>query len=390
MTATIEHSAEGTLVHGTTRSDTATIEVLKANGFRWSRNLGAWYLPRNLRHETRDQRVSNVKDALGDDIDVEIPDGGRRQSAAEREAARIERAADRAERKNAQAEKLQAKSDALHREATDAADRIPFGQPILVGHHSETRDRRHRARIHSKFEKSFETQQAADRARAAADRATRTASTDESVVTIDNRIQRNQAELRRVDRLLAGTAAPGQGPATGEYAEQLRERREELVDQLGFDQDKLAAAGGITYGKHNVRPGDLINAAGRWLPVVRANAKTATVPTGYSWTDTLPWSKVRSVTRAEDLSPAQTAQLLDAAGDDKHRRAALEKTLARAEQAATSTGPAASPRGAEDATPADMPTAGEASRAEQRLREHPRLQNPTVGGAPSTTPRQGR
>lgn len=106
MTATIEHSAEGTLVHGTTRDDTATIEVLKANGFRWSRNLDAWYLPRNLRHETRDQRVTNVKKALGDGISVEITDAGRRQGAAERESARIERAANRAERKAAQAEKM--------------------------------------------------------------------------------------------------------------------------------------------------------------------------------------------------------------------------------------------------------------------------------------------
>ena len=208
------------------------------------------------------------------------------------------------------------------------------------------------------------------------------------MVTIDNRIQRNQAELRRVDRHLAGTASPGQAPARGEYADQLRDRREELVDQISFDKEKLAAAGGITHGKHNVRPGDLINAAGRWLPVVRANTRTVTVPTGYSWTDTLPWSKVRSVAPAEGFTPAQAAQLLQGAGDDQHRRAALEKTLARAEQAATNDVTATSPGAVDDELPLDMPSAGETRRAEQRLRQHPHQQTHTVGGA--RPPHQGR
>lgn len=38
------------------------------------------------------------------------------------------------------------------------AEVIPFGQPILVGHHSEGRDRRYRGRIHDKFGKSFALQ----------------------------------------------------------------------------------------------------------------------------------------------------------------------------------------------------------------------------------------
>ena len=100
---TVEHSAEGTLVHGTSRGDQDAAQALKANGFRWSRNLDAWYLPRNLTHETRDQRVAALQGALGDRVEVEIPDGGRRLSAAEKESAQRERAADRAERMTARA-----------------------------------------------------------------------------------------------------------------------------------------------------------------------------------------------------------------------------------------------------------------------------------------------
>ncbi|WP_232431335.1 DUF3560 domain-containing protein [Cupriavidus sp. UYPR2.512] len=33
---------------------------------------------------------------------------------------------------------------------------IPFGQPILTGHHSEGRDRRYRARVHATFGRAFE------------------------------------------------------------------------------------------------------------------------------------------------------------------------------------------------------------------------------------------
>ena len=42
---TITHTAaEGTLIEGTSRAD-GTNHILKACGWRWSRNLGAWYVP---------------------------------------------------------------------------------------------------------------------------------------------------------------------------------------------------------------------------------------------------------------------------------------------------------------------------------------------------------
>jgi len=41
-------------------------------------------------------------------------------------------------------------------------ERIPLGQPILVGHHSEGRDRRYRARADGKMRKAFDGQRRAD------------------------------------------------------------------------------------------------------------------------------------------------------------------------------------------------------------------------------------
>lgn len=73
----------------------------------------------------------------------------------ERRAARIERFKELAGKAAAEAEGLQNKARRM-------ADCIPFGQPILVGHHSEHRDRRFRDRIHNTFGKAFDTHKKAE------------------------------------------------------------------------------------------------------------------------------------------------------------------------------------------------------------------------------------
>ena len=52
-------------------------------------------------------------------------------------------------------------ADQLSTRAHDMAACIPMGQPILVGHHSEKRDRNFRDRIHRTWEKSVEEQEKA-------------------------------------------------------------------------------------------------------------------------------------------------------------------------------------------------------------------------------------
>jgi len=67
----------------------------------------------------------------------------------------IKRAA-RIERLEERAAKVEKKATSLYDSAHAMASVIPFGQPILVGHHSERRDRNYRAKFHRKFEKSFD------------------------------------------------------------------------------------------------------------------------------------------------------------------------------------------------------------------------------------------
>lgn len=73
-----------------------------------------------------------------------------------------ERKQNRIEYAKQQAQKNKEKAIALHSEAKQMASALPFGQPILVGHHSEKRDRNYRKKIHQKFDKAFQTWDKAD------------------------------------------------------------------------------------------------------------------------------------------------------------------------------------------------------------------------------------
>ena len=201
-------------------------------GFKWSRNLNAWYLPRTWGEATRDQRVRQLEAKLGDKAGVDRTTGPRK-SAAERDAEKREQAAARADRMDSRAEKRSAEAQRRF-EASDLREEksgIPFGQPILVGHHSERKHRNAIERAHQNLGKGEEAQRDAERAQDAAERARRTASGAESKTTIGNRIEKNERDLRDIDRKLNGTSSQLRGAATGDYRERLLARKADLEDQ---------------------------------------------------------------------------------------------------------------------------------------------------------------
>ena len=59
-------------------------------------------------------------------------------------------------------EKANTDSDRLSKQSHDMISAIPMGQPILVGHHSEMRDRRYRQRAWDKMDKAYELSKKAD------------------------------------------------------------------------------------------------------------------------------------------------------------------------------------------------------------------------------------
>ena len=89
------------------------------------------------------------------------------------------------------ADRAQGNAHTLHSQAKDMASVIPFGQPILIGHHSEQRDRNYRGRIHSKFGKAFAEQDKAEHLRSKA----KTVGTGGVSSTAPDALEKLQAKL---------------------------------------------------------------------------------------------------------------------------------------------------------------------------------------------------
>lgn len=84
--------------------------------------------------------------------------------------------------------------------ARQMADCIPFGQPILVGHYSESGDRNFRNRIQSGYEKGFELQK---KANYYADRAA-TAESNHTISSDDpTAIEQLQAKIKKAEEVQA-------------------------------------------------------------------------------------------------------------------------------------------------------------------------------------------
>lgn len=80
-----------------------------------------------------------------------------------------ERRERKAERLREWADKRETKAAAAFAASNRISDGIPFGQPILVGHHSEKRHRRDIDRIHSGMSRGIENSRKADEFRSRAD-----------------------------------------------------------------------------------------------------------------------------------------------------------------------------------------------------------------------------
>ena len=170
---------------------------------------------------------------------------------------KVSRAADYDARREARAERFRERaaaardeSAAAYSQARSMADVIPFGQPILVGHHSEKRDRRYRGRIESKFRASFEAQKKADYYDAKADSAERNRAifsddplADEKLAAKIERLTARQEAMRAANRLFRkgdkdGLAAMGFAPAEIEAR-----LKPDCLGRIGFADYELANNG---------------------------------------------------------------------------------------------------------------------------------------------------
>lgn len=297
MHVTIEHTDDsGTLLQGTARGDGAS-EVVKALGWRWSRALGAWFVPRSRDVAPKRPLIERTAGALreaGSVVDVQVDSTPGDRPAAE--ARRTERSGKRVEMLTQRSTREQATADERSAAADRITEHIPFGQPILLGHHSQAKAERTAAKVHAHRRASWEHQSKADAAAAAARTAAAGPGARHDPVTVANRVERLSAGIRLDERRLAALEASTDQVRNGcdqSLLERLAAARADLEHWQGVRAAQLADGTATDYSRETVRPGDLVKIRGRWYTVARANAKTVAVQTERTWSDKAPWHEVQ-------------------------------------------------------------------------------------------------
>ncbi|RDH95041.1 uncharacterized protein DUF3560 [Curtobacterium sp. AG1037] len=309
---TITHTHEaGTLIDGTSKGD-GTADVLKRVGWRWGRSIGTWYVPNSRDHLPNGFKINRTVQALtaaGFEVTTEL--SMEHRTTAEVEAGKIARQADRVDALNAKADRKDAADTAAWERVETAMSRLPEGgEPIKVGHHSEGRHRNAIAKADTAMRRSIEATADAERARGRADAAAMTTDSRYRPVTVANRIETLSAEIRKLERRIVEPrfdAERGYVPATPEQIEAARARLspyiDEKRDQVAYWEGVRAAqveSGTATgYSRETVKKGDRVRVRGHWWSVVRVNAKSVSVQTEYTWTNTVPYPEIQDVRRPE-------------------------------------------------------------------------------------------
>ena len=131
---TITHThAEGTLIAGTSPDD-GSGPILRANGWRWGRSIGSWYVPHSRDHLPQTYRIQATRTALeGPGLEVTEEIDTTHRSTAEVEADKIARQQDRVDALEAKAERRDAAAQSAWDREERAASQLPDnGQPLLV------------------------------------------------------------------------------------------------------------------------------------------------------------------------------------------------------------------------------------------------------------------
>lgn len=296
MSLTVSHThATGTLIDGTRRGD-GSAEVLKAvmnpytgraGAWRWSRNLGSWYVARSRDTRANTALIEATQAALeaaGFAVAVEIDDTYR--SVAEVEADAVARQEDRVAALGAKADRSAAAADAAGHRARELADRMPLGQPILVGHHSEARMRKAYENIENASRASVAAYEEAKNAEAKAVAASQIQGAGVTVAGPHNRLPR----VKQVET---------HSPAKGAHRERVLAEITRLEDQIGYwkgELAKTAEAGAQMWDAATLEVGDRIRYWGGWDTVAKVNAKSVRLA---SRAGRLPFDRIKAVTTSD-------------------------------------------------------------------------------------------
>lgn len=173
------------------RLDADTYARVKAAGYSWAPKQELFVAP--MWTPAREDLARELCGEIGDE-----------------DTSLAERTAERAERFDEYSDKRASDADRARAQVARIADGIPFGQPILVGHHSERHARKHAAQIESGMRRAVSMWETAEYWTRRAAGAIRAAKYKERADVRARRIKTIEADARKIER------------SNAEAAEQLR------------------------------------------------------------------------------------------------------------------------------------------------------------------------
>ncbi|MBN8708012.1 MAG: hypothetical protein BGO12_10760 [Verrucomicrobia bacterium 61-8] len=135
LTATYSPEDNKLRLYASTRLDAETYAQVKAAGFSWAPRQQLFVAP--MWTPQREDLLLKLCGEIGDE-----------------DKSLAQRASERAERFENYSENRAKDAEQAHKQVTSILEHIPFGQPILVGHHSEKRARKDVERIDNGMRKS--------------------------------------------------------------------------------------------------------------------------------------------------------------------------------------------------------------------------------------------
>ena len=143
LTATYSPDDNKLRLSSATRLDRDVYDRVKANGFAWA--------------PKQDQFIASMWTPARADLCIELAG-----EIVDEDSSLIDRAEDRADRFDDYRDKRTDEAERATAQARRVADGIPFGQPILVGHHSERHARKDAERIQNGMRKAVQAFDTAD------------------------------------------------------------------------------------------------------------------------------------------------------------------------------------------------------------------------------------
>jgi hypothetical protein len=211
-----------------------------------------------------------------------------------------ERKLAKADRYRKYADNAEHRSESAYNRVRSICDRIPFGQPILIGHHSEKNARADQRRIDRGMGKCVEESKKADYFREQSSALKRDAGRAHSLRYIGNRIKEKTAEVAKLKRYLNGQyyaySKPGSMPVSDEYRIKLEGLLKSAKEALAHWQEETKAWGEQLPSRETIQIGMQVRTIFGWAKVIRVNPKSVTVqdqwPSGTLFTRTIQYHKI--------------------------------------------------------------------------------------------------